>query len=126
MPIGVQIGTLFFAGTAQLSEKFAGAFQAVSTVQIQQLQLGAQVSPAGGNVTVALVDASGNPLGAEVTLLAATRYANIDLPAPLTLAPGDVVQAIFTEVDLGVAQYFMLNLMGATAQFPVGPCCCGP
>lgn len=115
-----------FAGTAQLGDFMAGIFKATSTVQIQDLSFGAQVAPAGGNVTVELTDAAGNSLGASVTLLAAARYADAPLAAPLTVTAGQIVRAKFTEVDLGVAQYFVLNMMGATAQFPAGPCCCGP
>lgn len=124
MPIGVQIGTFTYAGTAQLGEVF-GFFQAASSVQIQRLQLASQVAAAGGNISIELINLSGEAL-AEITMLSASDYKDYPIPAPVTLAPGQVVRARFSEVDLGVAQYFTMNLVGATAQFPVGPCCCGP
>ncbi len=124
MPIGVQISTFIYAGTAQLGDVF-GFYQAPSSVQVQRLQLSSQVAAVGGNIGVELVNLAGTVL-AEVVMLSASNYKDYPLPAPITLSPGQAIRARISETDLGVAQYFTLNVIGATAQFPVGPCCCGP
>jgi hypothetical protein len=125
MAVGVQISSFFFVGTAILDEIF-GFFRAPSSVQIQRLQLSAQQGAVGGNVTVALVDASGNALGGTVVLASGTNYKDTALPAPITLNPGATVRAKITGVDSGIGGYLTLNLIGATAQGSPAPCGCGP
>ena len=125
MPVGVLIASFNYTGTAQLNDVF-GFYQAPSTVIVTGLQLSAQVAPAGGNITMELVDVNGDGYGREITLLAASTYKNQPLSALLTLAPGNAIRAKITEVDLGVAGYFTLNVIGATGQYPQGPCCAGP
>jgi hypothetical protein len=124
MATGVTLSTLIYAGLAQLDGTL-GSYQASQTVQIQRLQLNAQVGAVGGDVTVALFDEDGEELG-SVTMLSASSFKNVALPATITLRSGDVVTAKFTGVDLGVAQYFTLSILGATSEYPVGPACCGP
>jgi hypothetical protein len=121
MATGVLISTFSFVGTAILNEIF-GYFRAPSSVQIQRVQIAAQVGAAGGNVTVTLVDAAGNPLGGGSAILASgTKYKDTALPAPITLAPGGVVRAKITGVDGGQGGYLTVNLIGATSQGSVAP-----
>lgn len=124
MATGILLATFSFAGTAQLDEVF-GYFQANGPVQIQRLILTAQVGAVGGNVTVALIDEDGVELG-RVVMISGSAYQASNLAATITLQRGDIVRAKFLGVDLGVAQYFDLGLYGATAEYPSGPCCCGP
>lgn len=127
MALGVQIASFFYVGTAVLNEIFGG-YTAPSAVQIQRLQLSSRMPPIGGNITITLVDANGGDLGASIVLPAASKYRDYGLPAPVTLIAGETVQAKITGVDLGIAQEFTLNLIGATAQgVPVpicSSCCC--
>lgn len=124
MATGINLSTFNFAGTAQLDEVF-GYFQANGPVQIQRLILFAQVGAVGGNVTIALIDVDGVELG-RVVMLSGSAYQASNLAATITLQRGQIVRAKFVTVDLGVAQYFTLGLYGATAEYPAGPCCCGP
>lgn len=124
MATGINIATFSFAGTAQLDEIF-GYFQASAPVQINRLILTAQVGAVGGNIVVALINGLGVELG-RITMMSATSYQASNLAALITLQRGDVVRAKFVEVDAGVAQYFDLAVIGATAEYPSGPCCCGP
>ena len=124
MATGINIANFSFAGTAQLDEVF-GYFQAAGPVQINRLIITAQVGAVGGNVVVALIDGDGEELG-RITMMSATSYQASNLASLITLARGDVVRAKFVEIDAGVAQYFDLAVIGATAEYPTGPCCCGP
>lgn len=124
MATGIALATFSFAGTAQLNEVF-GYFQASGPVQINRLILVAQVGAVGGNVTVALIDGDGAELG-RITMMSGTSYQPSNLASLITLQRGDAVRAKFVEVDMGVAQYFDLSVIGATAEYPSGPCCCGP
>lgn len=124
MATGINLAQFTFAGTAQLDEVF-GYFQAAGPVQINRLILVAQVGAVGGNIVVALIDGDGEELG-RITMASATSYQASNLASLITLARGDVVRAKFVEIDAGVAQYFTLSVIGATAEYPSGPCCCGP
>lgn len=124
MATGINIANFSFAGTAQLDEVF-GYFQASQPTQINRLILVAQVGAVGGNVVVALINGSGTELG-RITMLSGSAYQASNLASLITLQRGDVVRAKFVGVDLGVAQYFDLAVIGATAEYPSGPCCCGP
>ncbi len=125
MALGVQISSFVWTGNAILDEIF-GFFKAASAVQIQRIQIAAQQGAIGGNVTFALVDGNGDPWGATAVLGSGTNYKDAPLSAPVTVAPGGVVRAKFTGIDLGIAGYFTVNLIGATAQGRPAPCCCGP
>jgi len=124
MATGINLATFTYAGLAQLDEVF-GYFQAAGPVQINRLIITAQTPATGGNVVVALVDGDGVELG-RVVMMSATSYQASNLASLITLARGDVVRAKFVEVDGGVASFFTLAVIGATAEYPSGPCCCGP
>lgn len=127
MATGVLISSFVYPGTPVLSGIF-GFFKSSSGVQIQRLQITAATVPVGGNITVQLVDESGNAYaGATVTLPSGTGYYDQPLVAPITLGLGKIVRAQITAVDLGVANGIVVNLMGATAQGSNAPSgCCGP
>ena len=124
MATGIQLATFPYAGTAQLDDVF-GYFQAAGPVQINRLTLFAQTPATGGNVIVALIDEDGVELG-RVVMMSSTSYQASNLASLITLQRGDVIRAKFVEVDLGVASFFTLAVVGATAEYPTGPCCCGP
>src|SRR5688572_1250235 len=125
MAVGVQISSFVFIGTAILNDIF-GFFKAPSSVQIQRMQISAQVGAVGGNITVTLVDVAGTSLGASAVLASGTNYKDAALAAPITLGPGATVRAKITGVDAGVGGYLTVNLIGATAQGSPAPCGCGP
>lgn len=124
MATGINIATFSYTGTAQLDDIF-GYFEASAGVQINRLIITAQVGAVGGNVAVALIDEDGAELG-RVVMLSGTSYQASNLAALITLQRGDSIRAKIVEVDLGVAGYLTLAVMGATAEYPSGPCCCGP
>lgn len=130
MALGVQISSFFYAGAPVLSDVF-GFYKAPSMVQIQRVQVSAQVAPVGGNVSITLVDGLGNSLGAVAILASATEYVDYAIPAPITVSAGGIVRAQFTGVDNGTAENITVNLIGATSQGPVAPtsggngCGCG-
>lgn len=127
MATGVQISSFAYVGAPTLSAIF-GFFKSSSGTQIQRLQITAQIPPVGGNVTIQLVDESGNAYsGATVTLPSGTAYYDQPLAAPITLGLGKTVRAQITAVDIGVATDLLVNLIGATAQGANPPSgACGP
>jgi len=124
MATGINLANFSYAGLAQLDEVF-GYFQAAGPVQIQRLIITAQTPATGGNVIVALIDGDGEELG-RIVMMSSTSYQASNLASLITLQRGDVVRAKFVEIDLGVASFFNLAIQGATAEYPSGPCCCGP
>lgn len=124
MASGIQISSFPFIGVPALNAVF-GYYQAPSSVQIQQLQAFVQTAPAGGNLTIALINSSGTELG-RVVVAAASYYGVASLSTPATLSAGQGVRAKVVGVDLGVAANITVNLIGAVAQFPSGPSYCGP
>lgn len=126
MATGVTIAGLQYVGAPVLSAVF-GFFKTSSGVQIQRLQITAQTPPAGGNISVQLVDESGNAYaGATVTLPSGASYYDQPLAAPITLGIGRVIRAQITGVDNGTASDITLNIIGATAQGATPPSGCGP
>lgn len=123
MAIGVQISSFVLVGAPTLNQIF-GFFAAPSSVQVQRLQITAQTAPAGGNITVTLVNAAGTSLGASVVLPSGSTYYDQMLAAPLTLAPGAVVRAKVTGIDNGTATDIVVNLIGATTQGTPAPSGC--
>lgn len=125
MAIGVLISSFPYVGLPVVDAQF-GYYKAPSSLTIQRLQLSAQTAPAGGNVTVTLIDQSGNTIaGATVTLAAGTRGFDQPLVSPIVLSNGGIVSAKITETDIGIASDLVLNLIGATsqgAQPPNGGC----
>lgn len=124
MATGINLATFTYAGTAQL-DAVLGYFQANGPVQINRLSLNAQMPATGGDVVVGVFDADGVELG-RVTMMSASSFSAENLASLITLARGDTVSAKFVEVDAGVALFFTFALIGATAEYPSGPCCCGP
>lgn len=127
MATGVLISSFQYVGVPAFSAIF-GFFKTSSGVQIQRIQIAAQTPPVGGDITVQLVDESGNSYaGAQIVLPSGTTYYDQPLAAPVTLGLGKTVRAQITGVDLGVASDLTVNLIGATAQGPVAPGGgCGP
>ncbi len=126
MALGVLISSFPYFGVPTLSQVF-GYYAAPSAVQIQRIQISAQTLPVGGNITVALINQAGTSYGAgaQATLYSGNGYVDVALAAPITLSPGQVVRAIITEVDSGVAQDLTINLVGATAEGTPVPSGCG-
>lgn len=126
MAIGVQISSFFFAGQPAVDDIF-GYFQATSEVQIQNLQITAQVAPTGGNLVVSLINLQGTELG-RISLAAATYYNAGQLSTFVTLNRGQAVRAKIVSLDgNATAADLTLNLIGATAQGPNPPSGnCGP
>lgn len=124
MATGINLANFTYAGTAQL-DGVLGSFQADGPVQINRLSINAQTPATGGNVVVGLFDEDGVELG-RVTMMSASSFSAENLAALITLARGDIVTAKFIEVDGGVASFFTFAIIGATAEYPTGPCCCGP
>lgn len=126
MALGVQISSLPLFGIPTLSQQF-GFYGAPSSVQIQRVQISAQIAPAGGDIVVTLVDAVGTSLGAVITLPSGSPYVDQTLGTPITLAPDNVVRGMITSVDNGTASDLFVNLIGATSQGPApSPSGCGP
>lgn len=117
MALGVLISSFPYFGAPTLSKVF-GYYAAPSAVQIQRIQISAQTSPVGGNITVALINQAGTSYGAgaNATLASGSSYVDFALAAPITLSPGQVVRAIITGVDIGTAENLTINLIGATAE----------
>lgn len=126
MATGVLISSFQYVGVPSLSAIF-GFFKTSSGAQIQRIQISAQTPPTGGNLTVQLVDQSGNAYGgAQIILPSGTPYYDQPLAAPITLGINAVVRAQIVGVDGGVAQDLTVNIIGATAQGTTSPSGCGP
>lgn len=126
MAVGVQISSFVLVGVPSLSQIF-GFFGVSSSVQIQRVQIAAQIAPVGGDIQITLVDANGTSLGVVATLQSGYPYVDYELPAVLTLAPDGVVRARVTGLDNGTASDLTVNLIGATSQGPTpAPAGCGP
>lgn len=124
MALGVLISSFPYFGVPTLSKVF-GYYAAPSSVQLQRVQISAQTVPAGGNISITLVNQAGVALAAPVILPNGYPYYDNPLPSPITLAPGQVVRAQLTGVDGGFAADLTVNLVGATAEGTPVPSGCG-